>query len=57
MNRPGERIQDVFEVVLSVTRMATGLTFGSMRIIPVLYATVFRSREIDYDRWTRRVQK
>ncbi len=52
MNRPGESSPDVFEVGLSVTRMA-GLTFGSMLtivIIPVLYATVFRIREIDYDR-------
>ncbi len=52
MNRPGESSPHVFEVGLSVTRMA-GLTFGSrltMVIIPVLYATVFRIREIDYDR-------
>ncbi len=52
MNRPGESSQVVSEVGPSVTRMA-GLTFGSMLtrvIIPVLYATVFRSREIDYDR-------
>jgi len=52
MNRPGESSPDVFEVGLSVTRMA-GLTFGSMLtmvIIPVLYATVFRIRKIDYDR-------
>ena len=52
MNRPGESSPDVFEVGLSVTLMA-GLTFGSMLtmvIIPVLYATVFRIRGIDYDR-------
>ena len=52
MNRLGESSQDVSEVGPSVTRMA-GLTFGSMLtmvIIPVLYATVFRIRKIDYDR-------
>jgi len=52
MNRPGESSPDVFGGGLSVTLMA-GLTFGSMLtmvIIPVLYATVFRIREIDYDR-------
>jgi len=52
MNRLGESSQDVSEVGPSVTRMA-GLTFGSMPtrvIIPILYATVLRSREIDYDK-------